>query len=50
MYPAALLQHEQSNGYLCTLQQQVYRQGGKELREHRFLACLERKYSDSVKL
>ena len=29
---------------------QVHIQGGKKLREHRFLVCLERKYSDSVML
>ena len=28
----------------------TYIQSGKKLREHRFLACLEGKYSDSVKL
>ena len=27
-----------------------YLQGGEKLREHRFLACLEGSYSDSVKL
>ena len=32
-------------GKLCT-----YLQGGKKLRERRFLACLERKYSEGEKL